>query len=161
MAGAAAGTSAVSGTPVAATLFGAELLAFEFPLRSMVLLGLAAATADGLRMVMASGGLLTSQPIFPVPPHAPRGRVVLLGAAAVGVATGFGAWLMTQAVCRSEDLFKKLNGHLHWMRWPMIGGLIRGLGGQSIRGRSASATTPSTPNCLDSSASAPCSCCSR
>jgi H+/Cl- antiporter ClcA len=129
VAGAAAGMSAVFGTPVAATLFGVELLAFEFRPRSMVLIGLAAATADGLRMAMASAGLVAPQPIFPVPAHAELGGVVLLGAAAVGVVTGFGAWLMTQAVYRSEDLFKKLTAHMHWMWWPMIGGLIIGLGG--------------------------------
>ena len=49
--------------------------------------------------------------------------------AAVGVACGFAAWLMTQAVYRFEDLFKKLTGHVHWMWWPMFGGLIIGLGG--------------------------------
>jgi len=129
VAGAAAGMSAVFGTPVAATLFGVELLAFEFKPRSMVLIGIAAATADALRMVMASAGLVTPQPLFPVPAHAPLGGVVLLGAVAVGVACGFAAWLMTQAVYRSEDLFKKLTGHLNWMWWPMIGGLIIGLGG--------------------------------
>jgi CIC family chloride channel protein len=129
VAGAAAGMSAVFGTPVAATLFGVELLAFEFRPRSMVLIGLAAATADGLRMVIASAGLVTPQPIFPVPSHAPLGGVVLLGAAAIGLATGLGAWLMTQAVYRSEDFFKKLGKYLHWMWWPMIGGLIIGLGG--------------------------------
>jgi H+/Cl- antiporter ClcA len=129
VAGAAAGMSAVFGTPVAATLFGVELLAFEFRPRSMVLIGLAAATADGLRMVMASAGLVTPQPIFPVPGHSPLGGVVLLGAAAVGIATGLAAWLMTQAVYRFEDLFTKLTRHLHWMWWPMIGGLIIGVGG--------------------------------
>ncbi len=129
VAGAAAGMSAVFGTPVAATLFGVELLAFEFRPRSMVLIGLAAATADGLRMTMANAGLVASQPIFPVPDHAPLGGVVLLGAAAVGIATGLGAWVMTQAVYRFEDLFKKLTGHLHWMWWPMIGGLLIGIGG--------------------------------
>ena len=36
---------------------------------------------------------------------------------------------MTQAVYRAEDGFKKLTRHLHWMWWPMIGGLIIGLGG--------------------------------
>ena len=111
VAGAAAGMSAVFGTPVAATLFGVELLAFEFRPRSMVLIGIAAATADGLRMAMASARLVAPQPIFPVPTHAPLGGVVLLGAAAVGVACGFAAWLMTQAVYRFEDLFKKLTGH--------------------------------------------------
>jgi chloride channel protein, CIC family len=129
VAGAAAGMSAVFGTPVAATLFGVELLAFEFKPRSMVLIGLAAATADGLRMVLAGAGLLTPQPIFPVPSHPPLGGVVLLGAAAVGIAVGLGGWLMTQAVYRSEDAFKKLTGHLHWMWWPMIGGLVIGVGG--------------------------------
>ncbi len=129
VAGAAAGMSAVFGTPVAATLFGVELLAFEFRPRSMVLIGLAAATADGLRMVMASTGLVSPQPLFPVPAHGPLGGVVLLGAAAVGIATGLGAWVMTQAVYRFEDLFKRLIGHLHWMWWPMLGGVLIGVGG--------------------------------
>ena len=129
VAGAAAGMSAVFGTPVAATLFGVELLAFEWRPRSMVLIGLAAATADGIRMAMASAGLVTPQPIFPVPAHAALGGLALLGAATIGLVTGLAAWVMTQAVYRCEDLFKKLNGHLHWMWWPMIGGLIIGIGG--------------------------------
>ncbi len=129
VAGAAAGMSAVFGTPVAATLFGVELLAFEFKPRSMVLIGLAAATADGLRIVMASAGLVSPQPLFPVPAHAALGGIVLLGAVVVGIAGGLAAWLLTQAVYRSEDLFKKLSGHLHWMWWPMIGGLVIGVGG--------------------------------
>ena len=129
VAGAAAGMSAVFGTPVAATLFGVELLAFEWKPRSMVLIGIAAATADALRMMMANAHLVSPQPLFPVPGHVPLGGVVLLGAAAVGVTCGFGAWIMTQAVYRCEDAFKRLTGHLHWMWWPMIGGLIIGLGG--------------------------------
>ena len=120
VAGAAAGMSAVFGTPVAATLFGVELLAFEFKPRSMVLIGLAAATADGLRMVLANNGLLTPQPIFPTPSHAALGGLVLLGAALLGVVTGFDAWLMTQAVHRCEDAFKFLSGRIHWM-WPASG----------------------------------------
>jgi H+/Cl- antiporter ClcA len=129
VAGAAAGMSAVFGTPVAATLFGVELLAFEFRPRSMVLIGIAAATADALRMVMASHHLVLPQPLFPIPSHAPIGGLDLLAAAVIGVACGFAAWLMTQAVYRFEDLFKRLTGHVHWMWWPMIGGLLIGLGG--------------------------------
>ncbi|MGH9044022.1 MAG: chloride channel protein [Acidimicrobiales bacterium] len=129
VAGAAAGMSAVFGTPVAATLFGVELLAFEFKPRSMVLIGLASATADGLRMWMASAGLVSPQPLFPVHNHVAMGGIVLVGAAVVGLATGAAAWLMTQAVYQMEDLFKKLTGHLHWMWWPIIGGLIIGIGG--------------------------------
>jgi chloride channel protein, CIC family len=129
VAGAAAGMSAVFGTPVAATLFGVELLAFEFRPRSMVLIGLAAATADGLRMLLANARLVAPQPLFPVPPHAPLGGIVLLGAAAVGIATGLAAWVLTQAVYRAEDAFKLLTKHLHWMWWPIIGGAVIGVGG--------------------------------
>jgi CIC family chloride channel protein len=129
VAGAAAGMSAVFGTPVAATLFGVELLAFEFKPRSMVLIGLAAATADSFRIVMANAGLVAPQPLFPVPSHLPLASLVLVGAAVIGLATGIGAWVMTQAVYRFEDLFKMLTGHLHWMWWPMIGGVIIGVGG--------------------------------
>ena len=129
VAGAAAGMSAVFGTPVAATLFGVELLAFELKPRSMILIALAAATADGLRMVLANAGLVAPQPIFPVPSHPPLGGVVLLGAALVGLVVGLAAWLLTQAVYRSEDAFGLLRGRLHWMWWPMIGGLVIGLGG--------------------------------
>jgi chloride channel protein, CIC family len=129
VAGAAAGMSAVFGTPVAATLFGVELLAFEFKPRSMVLIGLASATADGIRMAMTSAGLVAAQPIFPVPAHAPLGGIALLGAAAVGIATGLAAWVLTQAVYGAEDVFNRLSGRLHWMWWPVIGGAIIGLGG--------------------------------
>ncbi len=72
---------------------------------------------------------MAPQPIFPVPAHAALGGLALLGAATIGLATGLAAWVMTQAVYRCEDLFKRLNGHLHWMWWPMIGGLIIGIGG--------------------------------
>jgi H+/Cl- antiporter ClcA/CBS domain-containing protein len=129
VAGAAAGMSAVFGTPVAATLFGVELLVFELRPRSMVLIGLAAAVADALRTVMAGAGLFSPQPLFPVPAHPAPGSLALAGAVVVGLATGLGAWVMTQAVYRCEDLFKKLNGHLHWMWWPMVGGAVIGLGG--------------------------------
>src|SRR5579875_1924388 len=129
VAGASAGMSAVFGTPIAATLFGVELLAFEFKPRSMTLIAFAAATADGLRMVMANAGLVSPQPLFSIPPHPQLIGVALLGAAAVGIVVGLSAWVMPQAVYGSEDAFQKLGGHLHWMWWPMIGGLIIGVGG--------------------------------
>jgi H+/Cl- antiporter ClcA len=129
VAGAAAGMSAVFGTPVAATLFGVELLVFELKPRSMVLIGLAAATADGVRLAMAHAGLLSPQPLFPVPEHLPLGAVALAGAAVIGLVTGAGAWVMTEAVYGCEDLFKRLGRRLHWMWWPALGGIIIGLGG--------------------------------
>ncbi len=129
VAGAAAGMAAVFGTPVAATLFGVELLAFEFRPRSMVLIGTAAATADGLRLELAHAGLISAQPLFPLAAPVPAGGVALVGAVVVGVACGLLAWVMTQAVYRSEDLFMRLRGRLHWMWWPLIGGAVIGVGG--------------------------------
>ncbi|MHB1089329.1 MAG: chloride channel protein [Acidimicrobiales bacterium] len=129
VAGAAAGMSAVFGTPVAATLFGVELLAFEFRPRSMVLIGVAAATADAIRIAIASSGLVTPQPIFVIPAHAPIVGFDLLGAALIGIACGLAAWVLTHAVYLCEDLFKRLTGHLHWMWWPSIGGAVIGVGG--------------------------------
>ncbi|OYV65394.1 MAG: hypothetical protein B7X07_03255, partial [Actinobacteria bacterium 21-64-8] len=129
VAGSAAGMSAVFGTPVAATLFGVELLAFELRPRSMVLIGLAAATADGIRIVMAHAHLVSPQPLFPVAVHAPLAGVALLGVALVGIACGLAAWLLTQAVYGAEDLFKRFGRRVHWMWWPVLGGLIIGVGG--------------------------------
>ncbi|HET9731421.1 MAG TPA: chloride channel protein, partial [Acidimicrobiales bacterium] len=133
VAGAAAGMSAVFGTPVAATLFGVELLVFELRPRSMVLIALAAATADALRTAMAGAGLVAGQPLFPLHGGASLAGAALAGAAVIGVATGVAAWVMTEAVYGFEDLFKKLGGHLHWMWWPVIGGLVIGLGGMVDR----------------------------
>jgi len=129
VAGAAAGMSAVFGTPVAATLFGVELLVFELRPRSMVLIALASATADGIRMSLAHAGLISSQPLFPVAAHGPLGAYGLASAAAIGVACGAAAWVMTEAVYGFEDLFKRLSGRLHWMWWPAIGGVLVGVGG--------------------------------
>ncbi|MGH9103225.1 MAG: chloride channel protein [Acidimicrobiales bacterium] len=129
VAGASAGMSAVFGTPVAATLFGVELLVFELKPRSMVLIGIASATADALRIVMANHHLVSPQPLFPVPHHAYLTGVVLAGAAVVGIANGFAAWLLTEAVYTAEDLFMRLRPHLHWMWWPILGGVIIGVGG--------------------------------
>ena len=101
VAGAAAGMSAVFGTPVAATLFGVELLAFEFKPRSMVLIGLAAATADGIRMAMANAGLVVAPADLPGP--APRRRSAAWCCSArprSASPRALGAWLMTQAVYR-------------------------------------------------------------
>ncbi|HET6965812.1 MAG TPA: chloride channel protein [Acidimicrobiales bacterium] len=129
VAGASAGMSAVFGTPVAAALFGVELLVFEFKPRSLVLIGLASATADGIRMIMAAHGLLSPQPLFPIPSHAPLGSEALGSGALIGIVTGLFAWVLTEAVYGAEDFFKRLGHKLHWMWWPALGGVLIGAGG--------------------------------
>jgi CIC family chloride channel protein len=45
----------------------------------------------------------------------------------VGLAAGFGSWLLTTLVYAFEDLFQKLP--IHWMWWPAIGAVVVGIGG--------------------------------
>jgi H+/Cl- antiporter ClcA len=127
VAGACAGMAAVFGTPVAAALFGIELLAFEWKPRSMVPIGISVAVAAIIRNILAAHHLILAAPLFPVPPHGAFSSVSVIAAAAVGVACGLLAWVLTGAVYGAEDLFRKLP--VHWAWWPAIGGLIIGVGG--------------------------------
>jgi CIC family chloride channel protein len=127
VAGAAAGMTAVFGTPVAAVLLAVELLLFEWRPRSMVPVALAACSAEAAREALANAGLLRIAPLFPMASHGALGFSVTAGAVLVGVACGGLAWVMTRCVYGAEDLFGRLP--LHWMWWPALGGLVVGVGG--------------------------------
>ncbi|MGH2467935.1 MAG: chloride channel protein, partial [Candidatus Limnocylindrales bacterium] len=131
VAGAAAGMTAVFGTPVASVLFSVELLLFEWKPRSLVPVAAASAVAMVLRLPLASAGLVAAAPLFQVPAHALLPGPGLLSALIVGVVGGIVAWLLTICVYGAEDGFRWFFGRLgvHWMWWPAIGGLIVGLGG--------------------------------
>ncbi|HWE54030.1 MAG TPA: chloride channel protein [Acidimicrobiales bacterium] len=127
VAGACAGMAGVFGTPVAAALFGVELLVFEWRPRSFVPIGVACAVAEVIRNVFAAHHLLAASPLFPVPAHGTFGTVGVAEAAAIGVASGLLALVLTTACYGAEDLFTKLP--IHWMWWPAIGGAVVGVGG--------------------------------
>jgi H+/Cl- antiporter ClcA len=127
VAGACGGMAAVFGTPVAAALFGIELLVFEWKPRTMVPIAVSVAVADTIRGVFARHGLIRAAPLFPVPSHGAWPLTGVAEAAAVGVVAGVLAWVLTGAVYGAEDLFKRVP--LHWAWWPAIGGLVIGLGG--------------------------------
>ena len=122
VAGAAGGMAAVFGTPVAAALLAVELLLFEWKPQSFIPVACACAVAGVLRVPLLGAG-----PIFPFPGHAVPGWTGLLAALVVGLAAGFGSGLLTWLVYGCEDLFQRLP--IHWMWWPLIGGVVVGVGG--------------------------------
>jgi H+/Cl- antiporter ClcA len=122
VAGAAGGMAAVFATPLAAVLLAVELLLFEWKPRSFIPVAAAAAVGAALRVPLLGAG-----PIFPVTPHPALPVAMLLVALGVGLAAGAGSALLTGLVYACEDLFAKLP--IHWMWWPILGGLVVGIGG--------------------------------
>ena len=121
-AGAAAGMTAIFGTPVAAVVLAVELLLFELRPRSLIPVALAAVTAAGMRDVLVGSGA-----VFPMPDIASPGLVALLCYVLLGVAMGFVSVGVTRLVYGIEDAFEKLP--IHWMWWPALGGLVVGIVG--------------------------------
>jgi H+/Cl- antiporter ClcA len=123
VAGAAAGMSATFASPLAAILLAVELLLFEWKPRSFVPVALASAAAATARYFIIGPG-----PLFPIPVHPSFAGVDVLACCAVsGLVAGGFSGLLTHAVYACEDAFKRLS--LHWMWWPMLGGLAIGVGG--------------------------------
>jgi len=127
VAGAAGGMAAIFNTPMAATLLAVELMLFEWKPRSLLPVALASATATIVRSYLPGPGM-GPDALFATPSHAPVwGAAPLLACVLVGVLAGLLAALLTVAVYASEDLFSKLP--IHWMWWPLIGGVVIGVGG--------------------------------
>jgi chloride channel protein, CIC family len=122
VAGAAAGMTTVFGTPIAAIMLAVELLLFEWTPRSFVPVAVAAITAELERTAL---GL--PSPLFPFDGGM---HVTLLAVGCwvlIGLLSGLLSCALTQLVYGCEDLFLKLP--IHWMWWPMLGGLVVGIGG--------------------------------
>ena len=122
VAGAAAGMAATFNSPVSAVLLAVELLLFEWKPRSLIPVAVASAAATLMR-----GLLINTNPLFPIPETAIPTVGIVLSAVLIGVIAGGASTILTYAVYAAEDLFRKLP--IHWMWWPMIGGLVIGIGG--------------------------------
>jgi H+/Cl- antiporter ClcA len=127
VAGAAGGMAAIFNTPMAATLLAVELMLFEWKPRSLLPVALSSATATIVRSYLPGPGM-GPDALFATPSHAPVWSASpLLACVLVGVLAGLLAALLSVAVYASEDLFHKLP--IHWMWWPLIGGVVIGFGG--------------------------------
>lgn len=122
VAGAAAGMTAIFGTPVAAVLLAVELLLFEWKPRSLIPVAAAAIVAAAWRPLLFETG-----PLFAFGGMVDLSGPALLAVIGVGIAAGFGSGILTALVYGFEDLFERLP--IHWMWWPVLGGVVIGLGG--------------------------------
>src|SRR6185503_4478791 len=65
--------------------------------------------------------------LFPLATSWPLPDAGLLLCVILGVICGLGSGAINLLVYASEDLFQRLP--IHWMWWPMLGGLVIGIGG--------------------------------
>ncbi|XHS80151.1 chloride channel protein [Burkholderiaceae bacterium UC74_6] len=121
VAGAAAGMTAVFGTPLAAVLLAIEVLLFELRPRSLLPVGIACAAAGFARPWLLEPGYLfalnTGEP----------GPWTFLSCLLAGLVSGLLATGLSRALYAIEDGFGLLP--LHWMWWPALGGAVVGIGG--------------------------------
>lgn len=122
VAGAAAGMTTVFGTPIAAIMLAVELLLFEWTPKSFIPVAVAAIVAE-----VARAALHMPSPLFPFSGTVELSALGLVCWAAIGALSGLLSGCLTKLVYIAEDLFPKIP--VHWMWWPMFGGLIVGLGG--------------------------------
>lgn len=126
-AGAAAGMTAIFGSPISAILLAIELLLFEFRPRSFIPVAFATITAVSLRSFMFG-----TEPMFQLADIAAASQSAVLGYAAEGVVLGICAVGIAKSVYFVEDMFEHLP--IHWMWWPAIGGLAVGVIGYLVPG---------------------------
>ncbi|MDE1996069.1 MAG: chloride channel protein, partial [Rhizobiaceae bacterium] len=116
VAGAAAGMTAIFGTPIAAVMLAVELLLFEWKPRSFIPVAIAACVSTTWRPLLIGSGAL-----FPAQFDMPISWWSILLAAVVGIISGLQSGMLTTLLYRIEDAFEKLP--IHWMWWPALGGL--------------------------------------
>jgi len=122
VAGAAAGMTAVFGTPIAAVLLAVELLLFEWKPRSFIPVSVASAVSFAWRPFLIGSGAL-----FPYLSQVAMPWWGLGLCALTGLVAGAQSSLLTLVLYAVEDLFRRLP--IHWMWWPALGGVVVGLGG--------------------------------
>uniref|UniRef100_UPI003100F461 chloride channel protein n=1 Tax=Neorhizobium sp. EC2-8 TaxID=3129230 RepID=UPI003100F461 len=122
VAGAAAGMTAIFGSPIAAVMLAVELLLFEWKPRSFIPVAVAACVSICWRPMLFGAG-----PLFPTHFEVALPWWGIFACAVIGVVSGLQSGLLTTLLYKIEDLFEELP--IHWMWWPMLGGIVIGVGG--------------------------------
>lgn len=122
VAGATAGMTGIFGTPFASIMLAVELLLFEWKPRSFVPVVTAVLVSLAWRPLLVSSG-----PLFPFAAATPAGIEPVAISAAIGLATGLLAAILSFLLYRIEDGFHRLP--IHWMWWPALGAIVVGIGG--------------------------------
>lgn len=121
--GAAAGMTAIFGTPLSAVLLCIELLLFEFKAGSFIPVALCAALANVLRESLFGW----DKPFFEMTPFNPPSTEHFFIFLAFGALLGLISVAVIKSVYWIEDQFEKIP--ISWMWWPAIGGLVVGIVG--------------------------------
>lgn len=119
-AGAAAGMTAIFGTPLSAIFICIELLLFEFSPKSFLPVIIAVSTAYILRLATGHG-----EAVFPIGEIGPTEGWSAIFYFVSGAVCGIASCLISKLVFLIEDLFEKLP--IHWMWWPALGGIVVGI----------------------------------
>ncbi|MCC6801789.1 MAG: chloride channel protein [Anaerolineae bacterium] len=121
-AGAAAGLTAIFGTPIAAMIFAVEILLFEFRARSFIPLAIANVVAAETHIVF-----IGAQPVFAVGAINFGTPLELILFLIFGLIAGLVAAAITRSLYWIEDRFhrSRINTYL----WPALGGLFVGVVG--------------------------------
>ncbi len=112
----------VFGAPIAAVMLAVELLLFEWTPRSFVPVAVAAITAEVERTWLGM-----PSPLFPFVGGMDITLVATLCWLLIGLLSGLLSASLTRSVYACEVAF--LKRPIHWMWWPLLGGLVVGTGG--------------------------------
>lgn len=120
--GAAAGMAATFGTPISAVFLVIELLLFEFRVKSLVPVAIAAAIGGWMHIY-----LISPKPLFLTPVYNFGGLSVLPFYVVLGLLSGLAGSGLSRGLYKTEDLFRRLPLGQPWL--PTLGGLVVGVVG--------------------------------
>ena len=123
--GAAAGMAATFGTPISAVFLVIELLLFEFRVKSLVPVAVAAAIGAWMHIY-----LISPKPLFSTPVYSFGGLNSLPFYIILGLLSGLLGTALSRGLYKTEDMFRKLPLGQPWL--PVLGGLAVGVIGFAV-----------------------------